>query len=90
MITDPTTIIPCTSCKTPIAVQNALMVERHPGKPEDGVYLYCSEACQERHYIARQVTPMLRKLLPIEDERNDGLCHACQMPRDECECEPEY
>ena len=90
MIDNLNTIVPCTSCHTPVAVKDAIAVERRLGLPQDGVYLCCSPICQERHQIARQVMPILHALPPLETGRDDGHYHICFIPRDECECEPEW
>lgn len=66
MISDPNTIIKCSECGQPVAVKDAIIVPRDPAHPEGGVWLFDRAACQERHAIARQMAPILRRLPPKE------------------------
>ena len=60
-ITDPNTIAPCSYCKSPIVFKDAIMVAHKPHTLENGVfvYLYCSQICQEKHMVARQLAPII-------------------------------
>jgi hypothetical protein len=90
MITDANTIVPCSECKQPVAVKDAIIVPRDPAHPEGGVWLFDRPACQERHAIARKVLPIIRALPPRERRTDPNYCSGCGMPPDECACEPEW
>jgi len=69
-INDPQHMVRCSYCGKEVRVADALqaghVIAQVVSDPAQGVYIFDSKICQEKHMIARKVQPIVQRLPPVE------------------------